>query len=145
MNRQQQIETIFHNFHTIKRAFSHGSRFSSQHFGLTMTQVAVLMMLVHEGRKTMTEITAELGVSKSAATQLLNGLIEQGFVGREQDEADKRVVYVQLSNKGKQHLRRVRERGGQHITEIFELLDDEELAQIEAITTKLALRAKEKR
>ena len=86
MNREQHIEAIFKNFHAIKRAYSHGSRFSHRHFGVTMTQASVLMLLMHEGRKTMSEVALALGVSKSAATQLLDSLIEQGFVERTQDE-----------------------------------------------------------
>jgi len=143
MNRQQRIEAIFSNFHAIRRAFSHGSRFSNRHFGVTMTQASVLMLLMHEGRKTMTEIAEALGVSKGAATQLLDGLVEQDFVERQQDDEDKRIVYVALSERGHEHFRLVREKGGQHMGQLFEFLDDEELAQIEAITTKLASKAKE--
>lgn len=91
----------------------------------------------------MGEIASALGVSRGAATQLLNGLVEQNFVEREQAAEDKRSIYVALSAHGKEHLQHVREKGGQHISQLFELLDDEELRQIEAITAKLALKAKE--
>lgn len=141
--RSERIETIFQNFRAIKREFSHGSRFSNRHFGMTMTQASVLMLLMHDGRKTMGEIATALGVSKSAASQLLEGLIEKGFVERTQDGDDKRVVFTALSRKGLRHLKRARERGGQRMGQLFDLLDDTELEQIEAITTKLVERAKE--
>ncbi|HMQ09229.1 MAG TPA: MarR family transcriptional regulator [Candidatus Nanoperiomorbaceae bacterium] len=143
MNREQHIEAIFKNFHAIKRAYSHGSRFSHRHFGVTMTQASVLMLLMHEGRKTMGELALALGVSKSAVTQLLNSLIEQGFIERNQDEQDRRVAYVELSRDGVRHLRRVRRGGARQITQLFDLLTDEELQQIETITAKLVNRAKE--
>lgn len=143
MDREQYIEVIFHNFHAIRRAVSHGSRFSNRHFGVTMTQASVLILLMHDGRKTMGEIAEILGVSKGAATQLLDGLVAQNFVERQQDNQDKRIVYVALSPHGHEHLRRVREKGSQHMSELFELLDDDELAQIMTITTKLAQKAKE--
>ena len=143
MDRQKQIETIFHNFHAIRRAFSHGNMFSHRRFGVTITQASILMMLMHEGRKTMGEIAEALGVSKGAATQLLEGLITKGFVERTQDEDDKRIFYVSLSRKGRLHFRHVKNRGGRQITQLFDLLDDTELQQIEAITTKLVERVKE--
>lgn len=143
MNREQYIEAIFKNFHAIKRAYSHGSRFSHRHFGVTMTQASVLMLLMREGRKTMSEVALALGVSKSAATQLLDGLIEQGFVERTQDEKDRRVAYVELSSNGLRHFRRVRRGGARKMTQLFDLLTDEELEQIETITAKLVERAKE--
>ena len=143
MNREQHIEAIFKNFHAIKRAYSHVSRFSNRHFGVTMTQASVLMLLMHEGRKTMSEVALALGVSKSAATQLLDSLIEQGFVERTQDEKDRRVAYVELSRNGLRHFRRVRRGGARQITQLFDLLTDEELQQIETITAKLVNRTKE--
>ncbi len=143
MNRQERIESILHNFHAIRRAFSHGSRFSSQHFGMTMTQASVLMLLVHEGCQTMSNIAETLGVSRGAATQLLDGLVEQGLVERQRDEADKRIVYIALSRDGRRRLKHMREQGGQHVSDLFEFLDDDELGRIEAITEKLASKAKE--
>lgn len=144
-SRSEHIESIFQNFHAIKRAYAHTSRFSHRRFGMTMTQASVVMLLMHEGRKTMTEVASALGVSKSAATQLLEGLIERGVVERTQDENDKRVAYVAVSRKGLQHFRRMHRGGAKHLTELFDLLDDTELEQIEAITKKLAERAKELR
>lgn len=102
-----------------------------------------MMLLLHDGRKTMGEIATTLGVSKGAATQLLDGLVEQGFVERTQDDDDKRVIYVEVSRKGFKHLKHVRERGGKQLAELFDLLDDEELVQIEAITAKLVEKSKE--
>ena len=143
MEREQYIEAIFKNFHAIKRVYSHGSRFSHRHFGVTMTQASVLMLLMHEGRKTMSEVAEALEVSKSAATQLLDSLIEKGFVERTQDESDRRVAYVAMSRRGCRHLKQVRRRSAGHIGQLFDLLTDEELAQIESITAKLVDRAKE--
>lgn len=145
MDRQKHIEAIFHNFHVIKRAFSHSSQFSHQRFGVTLTQASVMMLLMHDGRKTMGEIAEALGVSKGAATQLLDGLIEKGFVERNQDGEDKRIFYVSVSRRGRMHFRRIRDRGGKRITELFDLMNDDELEQIEAITARLVERVKENR
>jgi len=145
ITRSDRIEAIFNNFHMIKRAYSDGSRFSHRHFGVTMTQASVLMMLMHQGRQTMGQIALVLGISKSAASQLLDGIIEQGFVERTIDENDRRVVYIELSKRGERHLKHMRSKGVQKIVKVFDQLDDEELAQVEAITTKLAQGAKEVR
>lgn len=91
----------------------------------------------------MGELALALGVSKSAVTQLLNSLIEQGFIERNQDEQDRRVAYVELSRDGVRHLRRVRRGGTKRMEQLFDLLTDDELGQIETITAKLVDRAKE--
>jgi DNA-binding MarR family transcriptional regulator len=142
-NRDEYITEILHNFHAIKRAHSSGSRFSNQRFGMTITQASVMMMLLHEGRKTMTEVAQALGVSRGAATQLLESLTEQGLIRRYQDESDRRIVYVELSEKGHVRLRDMRKNGTANISELFKVLSDEELAYVEKLTTKLADQAKE--
>lgn len=141
--RTERIEAIFGNFHAIKRAYSDGSRFSNRHFGVTMTQASVLMMLVHQGRQTMGQIATTLGVTKSAASQLLDSLIEQKFVERTIDENDRRIVYIELSKHGSRHLKHMRQKGVQQVMKVFEQLSDEELEQIESITKKLAEGARE--
>lgn len=142
-NRDEYITEILNNFHTIKRAHSSGSRFSSQRFGMTITQASVMMMLLHEGRKTMTEVAQALGVSRGAATQLLESLTGQGLIRRYQDESDRRVVYVELSKKGHDRIHDMKKNGTAHISELFKVLSDEELAYVEKLTTKLANQAKE--
>jgi DNA-binding MarR family transcriptional regulator len=141
--RDDYITEILNNFHTIKRAHSSGSRFSSQQFGMTITQASVMMMLLHEGRKTMSEMAQALGISRGAATQLLEGLTAQGLLRRYQDETDRRIVYVELSQKGRERLRAMRANGATHVSDLFQVLTDEELAYVEKLTTKLASKAKE--
>jgi len=86
----------------------------------------------------MSQLAVAIGVSRSATSQLLDGLIEQQFVTRTQDERDRRIAYVELSESGKIQLENVWGRGMGNVTDIFEVLDDQEIMQIEAITTKLA-------
>lgn len=133
------------NGQAIKRGYDVGNRFTHRHFGMTMTQASVLLLLMHEGRKTMSEVAAALGVSKSAASQLLDGLVECGFVDRTHHDDDKRVVYVTVSRRGLRHFKHVRQAGGKQMLQLFDLLDDDELEQIETITAKLAQRVKEHR
>ena len=137
-SRHQQIETIFHNFHAIRRAYSDGSRFSNRRFGMTFMQASVLMILVHEQRQIIGHLATTLGVSKSAMSQLLEGLMERGFVERNVDPEDRRVAYVELTSRGRRHLAQMRKEGVKEMMHLFDVLDDDELRQIEQITEKLA-------
>ena len=141
--RDEAMTEILHNFHAIKRAHSYGSRISNQQFGMTFTQIPVLMMLLHEGRKTMTEIAQLLGVSRGAATQLLDKPISQGFLRRYNDAKDRRVIYIELTNEGRERLRCFHHGGIAQMRNLFEILNDEELDYVVSITARLAERAKE--
>ena len=48
----------------------------------------------------MTDISRHLMISKPAATQAINRLVESALVERIRDEADRRVVYIQATQAG---------------------------------------------
>lgn len=137
-SRHAQIERIFHNFHAIRRAYSGGSRFSSRHYGMSFMQASVLMMLMHEHDQTIGQLAMNLGISKSAMSQLLEGLIERGFVERQVSLDDRRVAYAKLTEKGVEHLKQVRREGMREMMQLFDRLDEDEITHIERITEKLA-------
>jgi len=49
----------------------------------------------------MTDISQYLMITKPAATQAVNKLVEKGLVERVSDEHDRRVVYIQVTENGK--------------------------------------------
>lgn len=49
----------------------------------------------------MTDVSRFMMVSKPAATQAVNRLVEQGYVERVDDPNDRRVVYIQPTEAGK--------------------------------------------
>lgn len=62
-----------------------------------------LLFCGEEGRSCvrMTEVSQFLMISKPAATQMVNRLVEMGFVERVDDPNDRRVVYIQPTEAGK--------------------------------------------
>lgn len=54
----------------------------------------------HEKRIRMTDISRRLMISKPAATQAINRLVENSLAERIRDEEDRRVVYIQATKKG---------------------------------------------
>ena len=48
----------------------------------------------------MTDVSRRLAISKPAATQVVNRLVEKGLVERLSDENDRRVVYIRATDAG---------------------------------------------
>jgi DNA-binding MarR family transcriptional regulator len=67
--------------------------------GLTLGQIKLTMFLWHGGRRAMGEIADGLGVSMSAASELVDRLVETGMVERATDPADRRKVLVGLTSR----------------------------------------------
>jgi len=67
---------------------------------LTPSQFAVLEALYHLGHMTQGEISTKVLKSGSNMTTVIDNLERDGFVRRERDEKDRRVIHVHLTEAG---------------------------------------------
>lgn len=67
---------------------------------LSPAQIGILFILQRRESCSGRELADELHISRSAVTQLLEGLFEQGYIDRQEDAADRRVTHLQLSAAG---------------------------------------------
>ena len=70
---------------------------------------AWLLVAIHsisQGKAVMiSQISAKLEISNAATTQMVDVLEKQGFVTRQDDEHDRRITLVQLTDQGKSALK----------------------------------------
>jgi DNA-binding MarR family transcriptional regulator len=71
----------------------------SQESGLSMQQIRALFR-IHECQRGVTDIGDHLGVTKAAASQMLEKMVEQGFITRTEDPQDRRGKHITLTEKG---------------------------------------------
>jgi DNA-binding MarR family transcriptional regulator len=90
-------------------------------------QVAVLFILNKVGKSPMSELGKCLLVSKPNITFLVDHLVEDGLVKRVPDESDRRVIYIHLTEKGKQFVQRKKEQALAMITDKLSTLKDLDL------------------
>jgi MarR family 2-MHQ and catechol resistance regulon transcriptional repressor len=68
---------------------------------LTWSQFAVLEALYHLGHMTQSEISSKVLKSGSNMTTVIDNLERDGFVRRERDANDRRVIHVHLTEAGR--------------------------------------------
>ncbi len=68
--------------------------------GLTMPQFSVLMQLHHKGPCGMSEISERFEVTPAAASQLVEKLVQAGYLERTEDPSDRRAKLLKLSPEG---------------------------------------------
>lgn len=68
---------------------------------VTLTQYRSLVVLASKGPQRTADLAAELGVGPSSVTRLGDRLVRRGLVQRRQDEGDRRVTWIALSESGK--------------------------------------------
>ncbi len=85
----------------LRRGFSGFMRehTSATHEPLTVDQIRLLRILSHEPR-TLSELAARHGVAPSTMSRSIEVLVRRGWVGRDSDPGDRRLVIVQLTDAG---------------------------------------------
>jgi len=68
--------------------------------GISKAHAQLLKCLMKAGTSTMSDLGNMLAVSKPNVTALVDKLVELNLVVRLLDEHDRRIVYIQLTNKG---------------------------------------------
>lgn len=70
--------------------------------GLSMPQVSLLSRLHYQGQCGVTDIADHLAVTSPAASQLVDRLVQQGLLERNEDPNDRRAKQIALSPAGRQ-------------------------------------------
>jgi DNA-binding MarR family transcriptional regulator len=68
---------------------------------ITLPQFWALGYLEHNGKSKMNDLAKHLEISPSATTGLIDRLILQGLVIRKDDANDRRIVWIELTAKGR--------------------------------------------
>ncbi|MHB8158484.1 MAG: MarR family winged helix-turn-helix transcriptional regulator [Desulfocucumaceae bacterium] len=105
--------------------------------GLTPPQFFVLALL-QKGQRSVTEIAEVMGVKPSAITAIIDRMQESGFVVREREEKDRRVVMVLITEKGESVFVRSREKRNHIMKHYLSYLDQVEVEALVSIFEKLA-------
>jgi len=86
--------------------FTHRSMRGWSHFakstGLSMPQFSILMQLHHKGPCGMSEVSERFDISAAAASQLVEKLVQAGYLERAEDPTDRRAKLLTLSVKGEE-------------------------------------------
>jgi DNA-binding MarR family transcriptional regulator len=84
---------------SIHRSMRHFMWYAREH-GLSMSQLGALFLVRRKGGCGVTDLGDDLGVTSSAASQMLERLVQQELVLRSEDPSDRRVKQILLADKG---------------------------------------------
>ena len=100
-------QNMFHVMPLIKKRLLHMDMVQKEH-GTPLSHVQVLAMLQDAGTMSVSEISRRLGIAKPNITPLVDRLYEAGYVDRQHDENDRRVVNIVLLPAGEEKLAAIR-------------------------------------
>ncbi len=96
---------------------------------ITIPQWGVLEHLSRDREVPMNELARHLGITRPAATGLADRLIAQGLVARQGDRADRRVIRVRLTPKGRRVLDNIWNQKRRMIQQVFGQISPADRAQ----------------
>jgi DNA-binding MarR family transcriptional regulator len=125
VNRAEQTERAIDLFSTVVTLFDPIRLQAWAELGLTLPTLKVIVLIRAEPGAPSGMIASRLGVTPSTVTGLVDRLVSQGLVRREEDERDRRLVRNFLTKAGERTVgdleRRAREAIGDLLTELSEV------------------------
>lgn len=106
-------------------------------FDVTLPQFDVLSELEHASAPlTMSELSHELMVSNGNITGVIDRLVTMGLVQRERPEHDRRVQFIQLTEKGSKEFRRMAKLHESWVGELLTGLNLKDMRQLQSLLLK---------
>ncbi len=104
---------------------------------ITHSQFFVLAIIERHKSIGIKEISKKLNISSSAATQLVDGLAENGYVVRKSNLKDRRALHLELSTKGQKRVIGLKNKHMKTIATLFDALSYTELETYLALHKKI--------
>lgn len=93
---------------------------------LSVTEIHTIEAIGLRDTKTMSEVAAKLEITVGTLTTAINKLVKKGYVNRERNEVDRRVVSIRLTKKGQLVYRLHEKYHAQMIHNVVQMMSEEE-------------------
>ncbi|UFJ39760.1 MarR family transcriptional regulator [Brevibacillus humidisoli] len=126
MDYLDQLDEVFRQVFqrmTVERNKMHTREFSA-------SQAYILEWLECRGPQKVSDLAEALGTTLSAVTALVDKLLVCGYAVRKRSDEDRRVVYVNITDKGSELLKVLREQRRIVLERFYRGLSDEDLQHL---------------
>lgn len=131
------INIISESMRESMRRYKENTQNSKEMFNLSITQLHYLHVIKERTNATITELAEVFGVQKSTVTVTVNKLLQSGFIEKLTSKDDLRVVYVSLTEQGKEIIELEDKGYRQFAASILAMLDEEEQATFTFLLNKV--------
>lgn len=126
----KEIYEIAHELMKILKLLKRKASGSVNCKGLNISSHMILHLLKEEPKKTLTEISENLGLPNSTASVLVDKLVKEGLVDRDRDSADRRKVIICLTDKALQQEKEIKDAHIKNFSKLLNYANSSELKDI---------------
>jgi DNA-binding MarR family transcriptional regulator len=137
----QQLAEQLVSFLNTAMKYAQGDLFAViEKLGVSLSQFKIMHLLdVADGERTPSELARTIGLSPAATGRAADALARQGLLLRRDDELDRRVKWLSLTDKGREALEHITAARNDAVARLAENLDpDQRAALCEALGPLLA-------
>lgn len=118
------------------KQFYHDEMSKLAEFHLKPSQARLLHFLSDYEGLHQQEASHIFGVSSSTMSEMLTGMEKDGYIWREVNQQNKRMVFIRLTNKGREAASHIRALFDEYCLTFMEHFTDEEIHQFERLLIK---------
>ncbi|MCL4415075.1 MAG: MarR family transcriptional regulator [Actinobacteria bacterium] len=137
-DRKKLTEKILENINAIKRKIAAEMHIFFDEASITHSQWVVLYFIKKNKNINIKDLANLLGVTSSAATQIVDGLVNKGLLLRRRSPDDRRTLRIELSEKSKNQFDSIKNQSFKTLSSLFDVLDDDELLKYCELNNKIA-------
>ncbi len=130
IDRAKLTEEIIQLEQQISRAMMQDTPDTWMDLSLTVGQLKSLSFIDFHRSTNLRRLAAALGVTPPSATRIIDNMVKQGLVSREENPENRRMLLVRTTDKGKAVLAKLRQSGASSFSDILARLGPEELSTL---------------
>jgi len=136
-DRKQLIENIIESVYAIRKKIIAEMHLFFTEAKITHSQWLMLHIIEKKGALSIKELASLLGTTSSAATQLVDSLVNKGLAARKRNPCDRRVLIIELTAQAKKQFESIKNKSFDTMASLFDALDDDELLKYFEINNKI--------
>lgn len=122
VNTFELVDLMFKTFRLMKEEMSFTNNFTH----LSILQIQTLIFIKQNKKTSMGDVAEYFHIELPSATSLLNKLCDQKLVERHEDENDRRLVMISLTNEGKKLLQQAMNQRRKKLEKTLSYLSEKE-------------------
>lgn len=95
-----------------------------------LAQLKSLLIIAGKGETNFSTLAQDLGVTPGDVTGIIERLVEQGLVTRKPNSEDRRIIWLQATDKGRDLITNLMESQTRHMVHILEYISLEDLKSL---------------
>jgi len=135
--REELLRALMERLGTVMRGMHAGQGFRCGDFAVGMPHVRILFSVAGKPEGISVKDLAEtMGVTSGAVTQFIDSLVEKGLVRREEDQNDRRLLRIKLTEYAGDNIQEFKKDYFASVSRVFDSLSDDDVMQLTGLLMK---------